>query len=370
MGGSSTTTVTQAPPSAEETAYLNSQQALAAKQLELLTQQQSFNNDYLTQVKPLLEQTIAAQTAALAQANDPVQQEIAKKQAALQLQSLQDAADLAPLQKAVLQKQLEDIQNGPGATAEQAAQIDAATQGQLDKGKSDINEFSTTALDNLRTQLAPGLGLRPTDTPIVDRGQLVAKEAVRQEGQLTSSLATANASAKLNYPLAAAGVSQAGADFAGNLKQASDQFQAALQDAAATNRLRLLSSGSDIVNSGTNQGIGLVTGSRENPLSFSRGSTQETSQSLGLGQILGGIGQGLGAIGMFASDARVKYNVETDYYDRKGRRWVNFTYKGEPPSVRHHGVIAQEVERTDPDAVFTNGIGLKVVNYAKLREAA
>lgn len=369
MPGQTTTNVTQGPPSPEEAAYLQSQQALAAKQLEIISSQQDFNQSYMDQIKPILDQTLQLQSQQLAAANDPVQQEINQKTAAQQLQALNDQADLAPLQKQVLQKQLQDIANGPGATPEQQAQIDAATKGQLDKGTSDITDFQDTALQSLRNNLSPSLGLRPTDTPITDRGQLVAKEATRQQGQLVSSLATANAEAKLNYPLAAAGVSQAGADFAGNLKSASDQFQAGLQDAAATNRLRLLGSASDLINSGTSTGIGLITGSRGNPLSFQRDSTTTATKAPGFVDILGaagGLASGLGAMGL--SDARAKTNVRTEGFDEEGRRWVRFQYKGDLTHTEHVGVIAQEVEKTDPDAVLTDGRGVKYVAYNRLNK--
>lgn len=380
MNGKTTTTVQTAPPSPEENAYLQSQQALAAKQLEILGSQQDFNQSYMDQIKPILDQQNELLSKSLAAANDPIQAELQQKTTQAQLQALQDNADLAPLQKQVLQAQLQATLKGPGATPEQSAQIDAASKAALDSGTSDINDFQTTALQSLRNNLAPGLGLRPSDTPIVDRGQLVAKEAVRQQGQLATSLAGANAQAKLNYPLAASGVQQAGADFSANLGNAASAFQASLADAAATNRLRLLSSGSDAIGTGINQGIGLVTGSRGNPLSFSRGQTTTQSSSPGLSSILGGIGglaSGIGALGGSAglagvlalSDERMKTDIQTVGNDRAGRRWVNFEYKGDPSHVRHVGVIAQEVEKSDPEAVLTNGIGLKFVDYSKLRAA-
>lgn len=302
MGGSSTTKVEQAPPSEEEKAYLTGQQALASKQLELLNSQQDFNKSYLDQIKPVLDQQTELLTKALSAANnpDPVQAAIDKQTSAQQLQALQDQADLEPLQKQLLQKQLQDSLQGTAATPEQTAQIDAATSAAFDKGKQQVQDFSTDALDQLRTNLSTTLGLRPTDTPITDRGGLIAREGVRQVGQLSSSLAEANANAKLNYPLAASQVSQAGAGFSANLKQTSDAFQASLQDEAAQNRLRLLGSAGDTINSGTQTGIGLVTGSRGNPLSFQRGSTSTSNTTPGIGSIIGGLGglaSGLGSLG-------------------------------------------------------------------------
>lgn len=361
----SKTTVTQGPPSPEESAYLQSQADLAQKQLEILGSQQDFNQSYLDQIKPILDQTLQLQQQQLAAANDPTQLAITKLTAQQQLQALQDNADLAPLQKQVLQKQLQDVLQGPNATPEQAAQIDAATQAAQDKGTSDISDFQDTAEQALRTNLSPSLGLRPTDTPIVDRGQLVAKEAVRQQGQLTSNLAQANAEAKLNYPLSAGQLEGAQSQFAGSLTEAANQFQAGLADAANTNRLRLLSSASDMINSGTQTGIGLVTGSKGNPLSFTRDQT--TSKSMGFGDLLGaagGIMSGLGALGL--SDARAKTDIRTEGYDDAGHRWVSFKYKGDKSRTDHVGVIAQEAEKISPDAVLTDSRGVKYVAYNRL----
>jgi hypothetical protein len=64
------------------------------------------------------------------------------------------------------------------------------------------------------------------------------------------------------------------------------------------------------------------------------------------------------------SDARLKENVRTAGYDANGRRWVDFSYIGDPQ--RYRGVIAQEVAQTDPDAVIEHESGYLQVDYAKL----
>lgn len=375
MGGSTTTTVNPSPPSAQENAYYQSQQDLAAKQLEILSSQQDFNKSYMDQIKPILDQQTQLLSQQLAAQNDPTQKALTDATTKQQLQALQDQADLEPLQKQVLQKQLQDSLNGTNATPEQAAQIDAATSAAFDKGQQQVSQFSSDALDQLRQNLSPSLGLRPTDTPITDRGGLIAREGIRQVGQLSSSLAEANANAKLNYPLAASGVEQAGANFAGSLQQASDQFQAGLQDAAATNRLRLLGAAGDTINSGTNTGIGLVTGSRGNPLSFQQGSTTTSNSSPGIGTFLsgaGGLATGLGALGvkLNLSDARAKTDIKTEGFDNAGHRWVRFKYRADPTETEHIGVIAQEAEKISPEAVLTDGTGTKYVNYKRLNKVA
>lgn len=66
------------------------------------------------------------------------------------------------------------------------------------------------------------------------------------------------------------------------------------------------------------------------------------------------------------SDGRAKRDIETTHYDRRGRRWVNYRYHWDDPDVRRHGVIAQEILETDPEAVVTDPSGTYWVDYSKL----
>lgn len=75
------------------------------------------------------------------------------------------------------------------------------------------------------------------------------------------------------------------------------------------------------------------------------------------------IGQGAQVAAMF-SDLRLKTDVETTHHDSKGRRWVNFKYVGD--DTVHHGVIAQEVRKTDPHAVIEHESGYLMVDYGAL----
>jgi len=71
----------------------------------------------------------------------------------------------------------------------------------LASGESDIRRFGEESLGFLRQELAPSRGLRPSDTPIVDRGQQVVEEMLRQQGQLRLGLGQQAAQARLQYPL-------------------------------------------------------------------------------------------------------------------------------------------------------------------------
>lgn len=318
MGGSTTTTVTPSPPSAQENAYYASQQALAQKQLDILGSQQDFNQSYLTDIKPILDQqtqllqqqlsaqldpTAQKQAADIANSTNSLTQkslDLQQKQLDAQLAGSDSANKVQDLQTQLLTKQLDELNNGNAPTPEQLQAINDATDSAFKSGQSDINSFSNDALTQLRQDLSPSLGLRPTDTPIQDRGALIQKEATRQVGQLATSLAGANANARLNYPLAVSQLNDSNSQFQQQLQQAQAQFQSGLSDAATQNRLQLLSSANNAISGGTNAGIGLVTGSRGNPLTFQQGSTTSSNSTPGIGSIIGGLGglaTGLGGLG-------------------------------------------------------------------------
>lgn len=81
--------------------------------------------------------------------------------------------------------------------------------------------------------------------------------------------------------------------------------------------------------------------------------------------ILGGL-FGLGAAGIYASDKRVKKDIEP-VGELKGHKIYEYRYKDEaadaPKSI---GVMAQEVERKRPDAIVKDGSGVLKVNYGAL----
>lgn len=109
--------------------------------------------------------------------------------------------------------------------------------------------------------------------------------------------------------------------------------------------------GRTIDSSGT--GSGTMTGT----------SSQTTKSNPSLFE---GLGQAAQIAAMFAgSDRRLKRDIETVGFDAKGRRWVMFSYLWEPMK-RVLGVIAQEVRRTDPEAVMADADGYLMVNYGAL----
>jgi len=103
---------------------------------------------------------------------------------------------LSPLREEALRTQFDILQKGGVPTPEQMAFLDEEARRAIEVGSSDIRAFAEESLRLLREELAPSLGLRPGDTPILDRGQLVAREAVRQFGQLESTVQGSKAAAQ------------------------------------------------------------------------------------------------------------------------------------------------------------------------------
>ena len=258
---SSKTTTQPSPPSAEETALQQKQLELATFQLEELRRQSTLQQEFAADIGPLLEQQTA--DAQLARERNEA---------------------LFPIQEELLQLALDDIRRGGAATSEQIELIQQSGDAALERAGVDIERFRTEGLTALREELAPSLGLRPGDTPILDRGARVAAEATRQGGQLAAGIRGAEATARLNLPLAQSQLLQTSALGQQNLTQATSQFQDQLRQAAFTNRLNLQSNVGGL-------GLGLATGVSVPFPGFQRGSTTSTSDPLGTAaKLAGGIG--------------------------------------------------------------------------------
>lgn len=232
------------------------------------------------------------------------------------------------------------------ATPEQQRLIEEATRRALETGESDISRFQSQATEQLREELAPQLGLRTGDTPILDRGSRIAGEATRQQGQLVSNLRGQQATSLLNFPILA------------------QQFQADLKRNAFINRLQL-------GGSRATAGLGLAGASTPNIGGFPTGSTTTSSRGIGLGDI-GAAAGGLGAL--IAASAR-------DLKDTQGpvdeteilqalqtlpvERW---TYKGE--NADHIGTFAEDFREAFGvgDGVTINMIDAVGVLMAAVKE--
>lgn len=91
------------------------------------------------------------------------------------------------------------------------------------------------------------------------------------------------------------------------------------------------------------------------------GAAVGTQISPGWGTAIGAVAGG--AYGYFASDVRLKENIDDTGERHRGVRLVDFNFKGRTERIR--GVIADEVERVMPWLVHVID-GIKCVNYAGL----
>jgi hypothetical protein len=200
-GGGSSSTV-QPGPTPEQTALTQSQVDIAQQQLVELKKQDALTQQIVDAYGPLIPEQAALLKTQLEQANSPQAQQIQDAQNQLTLLQLSEAQKNAPIQDQILQLQLDQLKAGGAATPQQQALIDEATKSALASGTSDINQWMSDATRQIAQELAPSLGLRPTDQPILDRAGLIAREGLRQVGKLQSDLQTAGVTAKLNLPLA------------------------------------------------------------------------------------------------------------------------------------------------------------------------
>lgn len=292
----------------DEIAFNTKQLEILDKQLSAIDKSNEFQQGVFTSIEPVLQDYGKLLQSQVADLNDPITQQIQQKAKELQSQQLDFAAETLPIQRELLQEQLDTIKRGGAATPEQQAAIDEYTQAALESGTTDINRFLDETVGRIRNELAPSRGLRPGDTPILDEADRAAAEAVRQRGQLQSGLQAANVTAKINLPLAIQQLTGAQSQSQQGINLATQQFANTLSSNAAANRLQVSQLLGGAIGGGTSGGLGLAG---INPSGFiqsgnytSRGTTTQTENDPlgGLGGILSGAGaalKGLGAVGLF-----------------------------------------------------------------------
>ena len=103
-----------------------------------------------------------------------------------------------------------------------------------------------------------------------------------------------------------------------------------------------------------------------------------TSNSSGSGQqdqwgiTSSGIGAGIGALGalMMLSDENAKEDIMPVGMLADGQPIYRYSYKDDPTGATHIGLLAQDVEETNPDAVGTFDNGMKGVDYGEATRKA
>lgn len=255
-----------------------------------------------------------------------------------------------PFKDQVLNPVLNDYDVGAGKTrASQAADAarnkafqgsrfgvqEAATEGELARGRA------TTEGGLLNQMYTSATGLADSDAGRRQSASLANQQAQLARAQQQAALAQAqqeNQRANLGMQAGLGGVLT---DQENAASQYPLQFQQQINSLLAGLNPQLYST------------------QQQNSTGTSSGTTKESPG------LLGSLGQAAHIASLFMpSDRRLKVGVRTLYRDWKGRRWVEYAYRA-APKVRRIGVIAQEVARTDPQAVFRAGRFL-AVDYGRL----
>ena len=202
------------------------------EQFGILMEQVDFQRQAFGVMSPMMQQMLAQQTRESELFTDEEQQQ-------RMLDQITRQDNMFAAQDELLQSQLDLIRQESGATEDQMALINSATEAQIASGEADIQAFGRDTMQMISQELAPGRGLRPTDTPIQDRAFDVGGEMARQQGRLISDLRGQQAQAQLNFPLAANQQRASMMQFQQQLGQSASDFQNQLQQQAFQNRLNL-----------------------------------------------------------------------------------------------------------------------------------
>lgn len=414
------------PPSPEETALLNQQIQIAKIITGQLETQGALFEDVAAAIEPLIaiaqqdaeirqqvltpevQQQIIENEVALQQANvdflkmqlessatlEPERVELLQQQIAAAEADLQRAQGVAPLTDEALRKQIEILNQGGVPTPEQQAFLDEQARRAIESGRSDIMAFQEESIRLLREELAPSLGLRPGDTPIIDRGGLIAREGLRQFGQLQSNVLGAKAGALGGLISQNQGIANA---FIG--------LQSSLADQAQRNRIALAASlnpqaqpttAGEILNAPNNtlnSLLGLSLGFAQTPTgipqtlagleqlrlgsaTINTSGTSTTTSSPGFASILGGLGgllTGVGSLPIKSAEALkesiVKPRSALDILSALAiREW---SYIGD--KVRHIGPMAEQWKKItglgDGKTIFLGDVLFLLVKAFQEREA-
>ena len=295
-GGETSTTVvnTPGPMSNEEKELIGLQTELSKRQLSQIDQLQPFQKELLNLSLAELRRNSADATARDA-AISP------EDRAAFEKEDFERARKLGPLQEELLNLQMENIRSGGAATPEQEARIKEATEAGITAGSADIDRNTQRGIGMISDELANSRGLRFSDTPILREATLLAREGGDQKTSLIKAMRSAEATAKLNYPLAASQITSGINLSTQNIAESARAFQADLRQRAFQNRLTLTGQ--------TGQtGIGLASIGDPSRMAASlagtRGSTSTQNSSGGGGMSMGGLGgllQGGAALGRWWS---------------------------------------------------------------------
>lgn len=299
----STTTVTTAPPSAEELELIRLNTQLAQRQLQNIDNLQPFQQELIDLSLSELKAEAAHRERVLAAFTPEEQASMARNEAAMQVEQLnlarteaERAGRLGPLQEELLNLQMEDLRRGGAATPEQIQRIKEATDAGIESGSFDIDRSTQRGIGMIADELANSRGLRLTDSPIMAEAGELVRGGEEMKLSLIKNLRAGEAAARLNHPLAVSQIMSGINMGQQNLADATKQFQAELRQRAFQNRLALSgqtsSSGIGLATVGSGVGastLNTLTGTRSRTSSGTSFNPGEYLQ--GLGGFMEGVGR-------------------------------------------------------------------------------
>jgi hypothetical protein len=195
-----------------------------------------------------------------------------------------------------LKEGLQQLRGGFQLTAQQSQQIENA----IDAARARANTSAERVLsENFRVlfrEVAPSLGLRPGDTPNLDRAGLIIAEHQRQIGNINAELAGQEAGLKLNYPVTSGQAAATARAQLGLGLTTAGREQGTGAQRFTTARQNLITSigeaGRGLIREGAN--IGGIAGSGIPSFGVNTPEVPTYTADTSLGRALTGAGQGLG----------------------------------------------------------------------------
>lgn len=274
-----------------------------------------------------------------------------------------------PYREEVVDAALADFDVDAGRT--RAAQAAAGARNQAFGGsRFGVREAQTEGeLSRARATTDAGLRRDMFNTAAALSGQDADRR--QQAGMFSADLGYRADAGNLDRQLSAGGLLGSLSEALGSGQRADIGVQAgiggdlrAIENAQRQAPLGLLGSIGDLLGQGQ---FDLFSGATTN----SSGTAQSdgTSTTKSSPSLMEQIGQAIqiAATAAAMSDERTKTDVETLGYDDRGRRWVSWRYLWEAPDApKHTGVMAQEIQDSDPGAVIPGPLGFLMVDYSKL----
>lgn len=270
------------------------------------------------------------------------------------------------------------------------AQVKAAMQGATEQARDvtmpgiEMNAANTGNTNSSRTGIADGLVQRGLAEQSANLNSSLSGTAYAHGLDLASANANAANTANLGALTSAGSIGNTAANTGVNAGSASVANQGALTGEAAaggagltqnaqntlTNQLQQYQSQTSAPFDALKQYMGIV-GNQSWGNSTTGNSTTTSTPSAwdtisGLMSSGGKLAQGVGALAplMALSDRRFKTNITRIGKTDNGLPLYTFEYIGDPEKRINVGVMAQDVEAKNPDAV-TEVNGIKLVDYAK-----